>query len=176
VTALTASFTTPRLRAEPLKAGDFAELRRMHTDAVVMQHLGGVRSDRQTREYHDLNLQHWITHGFGLWIIYERDGDEPIGRGLLRYLRVDGMDELEIGYALYEPFWGRGLATEIAAACMDYGLQHLQGTRFFALVSPDNLGSRRVLEKAGLCYDRDFLLDETTHALFRTIDQRKGRQ
>ena len=59
---------------------------------------------------------------------------------------------------------------------MDYGRQHLQGTRFFALVSPDNLGSRRVLEKAGLRYDRDFLLDETTHALFRTIDERKGRE
>ena len=148
----------------------------MHTDAVVMHHLGGVRSDQQTREYHDINLQHWITHGFGLWIIYERDGDEPIGRGLLRYLRVDGADELEIGYALYEPFWGRGLATEIAAACMDYGRQYLQGTRFFALVSPGNLGSRRVLEKAGLRYDRDLLLDETTHALFRTINERKGRE
>jgi RimJ/RimL family protein N-acetyltransferase len=176
VTVLPVSFTTPRLRAEPLRAGDFAELRRMHSDPTVMQHLGGVRSDQQTRDYHDINLRHWQTHGFGLWILYEREGDEPIGRGLLRYLRVDGVDELEIGYAFYEPFWGQGLATEIAAGCMDYGRKHLQGRRFFALVSPDNVASRRVLEKAGLRYDRDYVLDEVTHALFRTIDGRERRE
>lgn len=148
----------------------------MHNDPIVMRHLGGVRSAQQTRDYHDINLQHWRQHGFGLWIVYERGGDEPIGRGLLRYLRVDGADELEIGYALYQPFWGRGLGTEIAEACMEYGREHLRGTRFFALVSPDNLGSRRVLEKAGLHYDRDFLLDEVRHALYRTDDDPKERE
>jgi RimJ/RimL family protein N-acetyltransferase len=168
------SFATPRLRAEPLRESDFDELRRMHTDPAVMAHLGGVRSEAQTREYHDVNLRHWREHGFGLWIVYERDGDEPIGRGMLRYLRVDGADELEIGYALYEPFWGRGLATEIAAACIDYGRQHLHGTRFFALVSPANLASRRVLEKAGLRYLRDFPLEEVTHALFGSTAATEG--
>jgi RimJ/RimL family protein N-acetyltransferase len=161
-------FTTPRLRAERIHAVDFLELRRMHADPVVMTHLGGVRTEQQTRDYLDVNLRHWDDHGFGLWIVYEHDGVEPIGRALLRSLQVDGVDELEIGYALYEPYWGRGYATEIAAACIEYGRRYLRGRTFFALVSPENYASRRVLEKAGLRFLREFMLDNAPHDLFRT--------
>lgn len=164
------SFTTTRLRAERLRQEDFDELRRMHTDAVVMAHLGGVRTEDQTREYHEINLRHWRERGFGLWIVYERDGVEPIGRALLRTLRVDEVDEVELGYALYEPFWGRGYATEIVAACMALGRQHLGANGFVALVSPDNSASQRVLEKAGLRYFRDVPIDQSPHHLFKSAD------
>ena len=163
---LPSSFTTQRLRAVRLQTADLDELRRMHTDPAVMAHLGGVRDERQTRDYLEVNLRHWRDFGFGLWIVYERRGFDPIGRALLRYLRVDGVDELEIGYALYQPYWGRGLATEIATACIDYGRRHLAGQRFFALVSPGNDASRRVLQKVGLQYLREFSLENTPHDLF----------
>jgi ribosomal-protein-alanine N-acetyltransferase len=162
------SFATARLRTERLAPAHFDELRRMHVDPVVMAHLGGVRTEEQTRHYQDINLQHWREHGFGLWIVYERDGIEPIGRALLRYLRVDGVDEVELGYAFYQPFWGRGYATEIVEGCKDYGRRHLGAATFVALVSPENVASRHVLEKAGLRYFRDCPIDNAPHALYRT--------
>ena len=103
-------FETARLRAERLRPHHLDELRRMHCDAEVMTHLGGVRTAEQTASYLEKNLKHWADYGFGLWILRERDGVEFIGRGLLRHLTVDGVDEVETGYAFYEPFWGRGLA------------------------------------------------------------------
>ena len=162
------SYETARLRMERLRPEDFDELRRMHTDAVVMAHLGGVRTVQQTREYQEINLRHWRDRGFGLWVVYERHGVEPIGRAMLRMLRVDDVDELELGYALYEPFWGRGYATEIVAACMALGHSHLGATAFVALVSPDNHASRRVLEKAGLRFLREFPIEQARHDLFKT--------
>ena len=100
-------FTTARLRAERLTAADFGEVCRMHRDAVVMAHLGGVRDAKASAGYFERNLRHWNTHGFGLWIVYERDGTEPIGRAMLRHLLVNEVDEIEVGYALYERFWAR---------------------------------------------------------------------
>jgi RimJ/RimL family protein N-acetyltransferase len=161
------TFETERLRAERLQAHHFDELRRMHTDAAVMTHLGGVRSEEQTASYLQKNLKHWTDHGFGLWILRERGGVDWIGRGLLRFLPLDGVNEVEVGYALYEPYWGRGLASEITAACLAIARDRLGLDTVVAITSPDNDKSQHVLCKNGLAYDRAFMHEGANASLFR---------
>ena len=55
----------------------------------------------------------------------------------------------EIGYWLGEGFWGRGIATEALMLVTDYVFAELNYLRLFAVPFADNLGSIRVLEKAG---------------------------
>jgi RimJ/RimL family protein N-acetyltransferase len=160
-------FETPRLCAERLQPHHFEELRRMHVDGLVMTHLGGVRTEAQTASYLEKNLKHWADHGFGLWILRERSGVEWIGRGLLRTLPLDGVDEVEVGYAFYEPFWGRGLASEITAACLAIAREQLRVETVVAVTSPDNDKSQRVLEKNGLVFDRSFMHEGVEASLFR---------
>ena len=160
-------FVTARLRAERLEPHHFDELRRMHVDEAVMTHLGGVRNEAQTNAYLEKNLTHWAEHGFGLWILRERDGVEWIGRGLLRTLPLDGVDEIEVGYAFYEPFWGRGLATEITAACLTIAREQLGLDTVVAITSPDNVKSQHVLRKNGLVFDRGFVHEGAPASLFR---------
>lgn len=162
------SFTTDRLQAERLTADHFAELQRMHRDPAVMVHLGGVRDDERTAAYLARNLQHWADHGFGLWILRERGGGEPIGRAVLRHLSVDGVDEVEVGYGFYQPFWGRGLATEVTKACLTLGRHHLGLGSIVAVTAPANLASQHVLQKAGLACEREFVFEGTPSLLFRT--------
>lgn len=160
-------FETERLRAERLTADHFPELLRMHQDPQVMAHLGGLKDKKQTRAYHDRNLRHWEEHGFGLYIVRERSGDEPIGRALVRRLVVEGADEIEIGYALYPKFWGRGLATEIASACIVLGRDGLGAQTLVGVTLPDNRGSQRVLQKVGMVYEREATLESGPCVLFR---------
>ena len=161
------SFTTARLQAARLTADDLPELRRMHADPAVMSHLGGLRSADQTSTYLERNLRHWEEHGFGLWIVHELGGGEPVGRALLRTLRLDGIDEVEVGYALYAPFWGHGLATEIAEACLTFARENLRRTSVVAVTSPTHFASQRVLQKCGLVYERDIDHEGALAALFR---------
>jgi RimJ/RimL family protein N-acetyltransferase len=160
-------FFTPRLRAERLRPHHAPEIRRMHRDAVVMTHLGGVRDDAASEAYLERNLRHWAEHGFGLLIVYERDGNLPIGRAMLRWLSVDHQDEVEVGYAFYEPFWGRGLATEVTTHCIDLARRELECESLVALTSPSNVGSQRVLTKIGFGYEREFPVDGDISWLFR---------
>lgn len=139
----------------------------MHTDELVMTHLGGVRTEVQTASYLEKNLKHWDDRGFGLWMLRERGGVEWIGRGLLRTLPLDGVDEVEVGYAFYEPFWGRGLASEITAACLTIAREQLGVETVVAITSPDNDKSQHVLEKNGLIFDRSFMHEGTQASLFR---------
>jgi RimJ/RimL family protein N-acetyltransferase len=157
------------LRAERLAPHHFDELRRMHTDAAVMQELGGVKTHADTESYLDRNLAHWDEHGFGLWIVYALEGHEPIGRAVLRHLSLGAGDwtEIEVGYAFYEPWWGQGLATEVTLACLNLGFHHLHCDSIVAVTSPANSSSQHVLTKCGLVFEREVTLGGAPMSLFR---------
>ena len=55
----------------------------------------------------------------------------------------------EIGYWLGEAYWGRGIATEAVRLVTNWAFHSHGLLRVFAQPFADNLGSRRVLEKAG---------------------------
>lgn len=165
------SFTTARLSAERLTAGHRDEIARMHQDARTMAMLGGVRDDAKTQEYLDRNLAHWDQHGFGLWILRDRLSGEIIGRGLLRHLDVEGQDDVETGYAFYPPWWGKGLATEIARKCIDLGFEALKLQSVVGLTTPANTASQHVLRKVGMVLDREYDHAGIPHVLFRVTRQ-----
>ncbi|HEY7682121.1 MAG TPA: GNAT family N-acetyltransferase [Gemmatimonadales bacterium] len=162
------SFATARLRAERLTPEHFSIVFDMHRDPEQMAMLGGIRDEQQTADYLDRNLQHWADHGFGVWILRDAQQGRVAGRALLRHLLLEGEDEVEVGYSFHPAFWGRGLATEIATACVRLGYDALGLRTIVALTMPDNLRSQRVLTKAGLAYERDVSHDELTHMLFRS--------
>ncbi len=160
-------FETARLRTERLEPHHAGEIRRMHRDAAVMAHLGGLRDDAQTEAYLAKNLRHWADYNFGLWIVRERSGGEPIGRALLRTFAHDGQNDIEVGYAFYEPFWKRGLATELTMRCLDLAREHLGATTIVAITSPENVASQRVLQKCGLALEREFIHEGAPAVLYR---------
>jgi len=162
------SFSTPRLVAERLTPAHLADLRRMDQNEGFMAHLGGVRDEAATLAYMERNLAHWATHGFGLWMLREPARRAPIGRAVLRHLDVDGVDEVEVGYGFYPELWGRGLATEVACACVRIGLAQLGLPSVVAVTLPTHSASQRVMLKAGLTYEREIIHEGLPHVLFRT--------
>jgi RimJ/RimL family protein N-acetyltransferase len=54
----------------------------------------------------------------------------------------------EIGYWLGEPFWNRGIMTDVLTALTEYAIDAHRLTRIFAVPFEWNLPSFRVLEKA----------------------------
>jgi ribosomal-protein-alanine N-acetyltransferase len=168
------SFSTARLHAERLTPDHMADLRAMDRDPQFMAFLGGPRDDAATAAYLARNLQHWTDYGFGLWILREAATQSVAGRAVLRHLLVEGGDEVELGYAFFAEFWGRGLATEIATACRDFGLDALHLPSVVAITQPANLASQRVLTKVGLVFERQVSHDGVPHLLFRFVQQPWG--
>ena len=160
-------FTTARLSAERLTLEHKPDMLRQDQDAVFMALIGGVRTEAQTTERMDGALKHWETHGVGVWMLRERESGRMIGRAVVRHLDVHGADELEIGYAFIEEFWGRGLGTEIARACVGICRRALGRTSCVALIDPRNDASRHVLEKAGLRDAGPFTQEGVELTLFR---------
>jgi ribosomal-protein-alanine N-acetyltransferase len=162
------SFSTLRLLAERLTAEHWSDLRRMDQNERFMTHLGGIRDEAGTERYMNWNLAHWAEHGFGLWMLRERETGTMIGRSVLRHLEVAGVDEVETGYGFLPQFWGRGLATEITHAGLDLGRNRLGLHSIVIVTAPDNTASQRVALKAGLAYEREIYHAGLPHLLFRS--------
>ena len=79
--------------------------------------------------------------------------DEAIGGiGITRNADVHRLTA-EMGYWLAEPFWGRGIMTETAAAFSDFAFEAFGLVRIYAEPYEGNIASCRVLEKAGFALE-----------------------
>jgi ribosomal-protein-alanine N-acetyltransferase len=162
------AFSLRRLLAERLTEAHLPYLRRMDADDRIMAMLGGVRSEAETAAYLERNLVHWAEHGFGIWILRDPASGQVVGRAGLRHLTVEGATEVQLVYALFPEFWGRGLATDAARACVTIGLEWLSLPSLVALSLPGNLASQRVLRKAALVQEREVVHAGARHLLFRS--------
>lgn len=158
---------TERLLLTRIGAGDLAELCQMHRDPEVMATLGGIRSDELSADILAQLMAHWDAHGFGYWMAHDRASGAFVGRGGLRRVVVGGGDEIEVGYALMPQYWGRGLATELARACVRVGFERIGQPSLVAFTLPTNRASRRVMERVGFAYERDVIWAGMPHVLYR---------
>lgn len=62
----------------------------------------------------------------------------------------------ELGYWLAEPFWGKGIMTKAVVQMVAYGFAHFAISRIYARPFGTNLGSQRVLQKAGFDLEARF--------------------
>ena len=156
-----------RLILERMRESDMSDLCRMHRDERVMATLAGVRSEEETAEFLRAQLAHWERHGFGWWTLREAGSGSFVGRGGLRRVTVEEREEVEVGYALLPEFWGRGLATELAEESARVAFEVLDLPDIVSFTLPTNRASRRVMEKAGLRYERDIVHADLPHVLYR---------
>lgn len=164
---MTDSFETERLTAERLREHHYDLLCHMHNDRQVMATLGGPRPDAETRAFLKRELAHWRSHGFGLWIFRDKARGAFAGRAGLRHIEIAGVDEVELAYALMAEFWGRGLATEIAAKLVEIGFERLGLGELIAFTWTINKASERVMQKAGFTYEHDFAHAGLPHVQYR---------
>jgi ribosomal-protein-alanine N-acetyltransferase len=141
---------TERLDLRPLRSADLGTMVDLYADPVAMRWAGGATSDveESARRLQRL-IEHQEQHGFSLWAVTERESGIVVGDSGLIYYAFQG-PEVELGYRLKVPFWGKGYATEAARAVLAYGFDEIGLERIVAVTHPDNVDSQRVLEKIGM--------------------------
>ena len=81
------------------------------------------------------------------------------------------MDEVDLGYRFIKEYWGKGIATESARACIDLGFNSLGLKKMIAMVLPANSGSIRVLEKLNFKSEKDIIEDGQLAKLYLLIKE-----
>lgn len=147
---------TPRLVMRPPAPADLEPYHALFCDPEVSRYLptrGEPLPLERVESGIARSLEHWDLRGFGVWILSDRATGAFLGHCGLRHL--DEIGETELLYALARSHWGRGLATEAAAAALRFGFDVAHLPRIVALAVPENASSIRVMEKIGMRYERD---------------------
>ena len=148
---------TPRLALSPLRPNDAAELHELWTTPGVRRFLWDdeVIPAGQTEAVLERSCALFAERGLGLWGAWLCDASSrPSLAGFCGYWFFRDPPELELLYGVAEPFWGRGLATELANAMVRYAWDTLGFPIIHASTDVANVASTRVLEKAGFTLSR----------------------
>ncbi len=143
---------TERLFLRPMNETDVDAVFAMRSDENVMRFIRAPQTKRAEAEnWINLVSSCWEDEKIGFCSIIEKSSKRFIGWCGLWRLKETG--EIEVGYALFKEFWGRGFASEAAGAFLKYGFENLELEKIVAVASPENTNSRRVMEKLGMKYD-----------------------
>jgi len=170
VTPTLAIFTTQRLEARRPVSADEPALRALLLDPEVGAWLRppplAAFETRDAATLLQTDDEHWRQHGFGPATLRDRVGDGYVGRGGLARTTVLGRPSVELPWAVARERQGEGLATEAALAAIAWAWT-LGLDEVVAFSLKGNLASRRVMDKAGLTFDRDLKRGGLPHVLYR---------
>ena len=142
---------TERLRVTSWMPGDAVDLAVIHADAETMRYVreGRPETHAETEALIAQYIDEDARTGLTKWRLVDVE-DRLVGRAGFGLLEGG----LELGYTIRRSQWGRGLATEIAAALVNWHRDNFDGVHLVAYVAVPNHASVRVLEKVGFVYTR----------------------
>jgi [ribosomal protein S5]-alanine N-acetyltransferase len=162
--------TTARLHLRPFTLADHDAIHAVYADPDVMRFVGHgahatmAETSSALRVYGDVLAR----RGYSFLAVTERATGAVVGDGGLHPLGGTGPD-VELGYTLARQAWGKGYATELGRALVDYAFGVLQVGRVVAQVEPANAASRRVLAKLGMAEQGERTAYGRPHLLYAVV-------
>jgi len=162
--------TTARLSMRPLSFDDLESAYALWTDPGVRRFLfdDQIISREQAESEISQSIERFETDGCGLWGVSLRE--QPGLIGFCGYRPFHDPPQLQLLYGFYPDQWSKGLATEAARAMIRFGLEELGLPSVIASTDAPNTASRRVMEKAGMSFNRRETingLDTVSYSLVR---------
>jgi RimJ/RimL family protein N-acetyltransferase len=146
---------TERLSINELTVQDAPFVLTLLNTPTWLRYIGdrGIKNIDEARNYL-LNgpIASYKRFGFGLYLVKLKEGDIPVGMSGL--IKRDGLDDVDVGFALHPDYTGKGYAYEATSAVMTYAREVLKLTTVVAITTEDNTHSTTLLLKLGLHYKK----------------------
>jgi RimJ/RimL family protein N-acetyltransferase len=146
---------TERLALRWLKIEDAGFILKLVNEPAWKLYIGdyGVRTLEDAGKYIEKGpISMYSRLGFGLYLVELKATGVPIG--ICGLIKRESLEDVDVGFALLQEFWGKGYAFESASAVLAYGRRTFQLARIVAVSSKTNDPSARLLGKLGFRFDR----------------------
>lgn len=148
---MTSLFSSQRLLFREFTEADAALIHALNKDPEVTRYLHELPTTDEKVALELIThriIPQYKQHGYGRWAVLLKENNAFIGWSGLKY-RPE-RNETDLGYRFLRSYWGKGYASEAAAACLRYGFTHYQVPVIIARAHVENLASLRVIEKCGM--------------------------
>jgi RimJ/RimL family protein N-acetyltransferase len=146
---------TDRLLLRRWNDSDRAPFAEINADPKVMEFLPGCLTREESDQFIDRVEAHFENHGFGLFAVECKADSRLIGFiGLVvATFQAHFTPCVEIGWRIATPYWNQGLATEGSREVIRFGFEWLHLDALVSFTVPQNVASRRLMEKLGMTHD-----------------------
>lgn len=141
---------TKRCRVREFGMDDLDALYALYAQPHVTDFIEPLYAYAQEREYEKNYIERiYGFYGFGMWLVFEKETGQLIGRAGLEYREPCEEGEVEMGYLIAPSHWRKGYATEVCQAILTYAKEELGMEKIVSHVHLKNDASRHLLEKLG---------------------------
>jgi len=144
-----------RLLLLPWSSNYLGDLVHIFAKPEVIRHISGGRPLNRGKCLEISNRWSglWDEYGYGPWAVLDKRSGRWVGEMGLELLDDwPRQDKWEVGWILDSEFWGQGFATEGGRVAVRFGFEQAKLKRVISVTVPENVASRRVMEKCGLIY------------------------
>lgn len=138
---------TPRLILRPPQADDFEGFCALAADPEASRFIGGAQPPAAVWRSLCVITGAWVINGFSMFSVIEKETGRWIGR--LGPWQPAEWPGTEVGWGLLKSAWGKGYASEGAAAAMDFAVDQLGWHEIIHCIEAENTPSIRVAERLG---------------------------
>ncbi|HEX5653210.1 MAG TPA: GNAT family N-acetyltransferase [Chitinophagaceae bacterium] len=156
---MTVVFETERLLFRLFTVEDAGLIYQLNLDPEVTRFTHDpIPSLDEARQVLENNiLPQYALYNHGRWAVHLKPGLEFMGWCGLKF-RAE-RKEVDLGYRFMKQYWGKGYATEAAWNSARYGFERLGLQRIVAWAEHGNTASLRVIEKCGMQYMGEEIID-----------------
>jgi len=157
-----------RLNFEIMTADDAELMFQLDQDPEVMRFInGGILTSHE--EIINVYLPRMATYtnlnkGWGIWKVCLEDSADFIGWVLVRPMHFFGdnpeLDNLELGWRFSKDSWGKGYATESAAAIKQALIENGGIKKLSAIAVEGNTASVNIMKKLGMKYIKTYFHED----------------
>jgi RimJ/RimL family protein N-acetyltransferase len=138
---------TARLILRPPRLEDFEPWATFMADEEAARFIGGHQARSSAWRGFRTMAGAWALDGLGMFCVIEKATGPWVGR--LGPWMPDGWPGKEVGWGIVRSAWGKGYATEGAAATIDWAIDHLGWTDIIHCIDPENVASQGVARRLG---------------------------
>jgi [ribosomal protein S5]-alanine N-acetyltransferase len=143
---------TPRLELRSATPEDAPDLLTLFTSPSVLQYIpsGPQPSLQDIQQRIGRRAEMEAQFGFAPLVIVRKEDRAFVGSGGLQ--PVKDTTDVELAYHLLPSAWGKGYATEVARAVLEFGLGTRKLPQVVGVAYVENVASWKVMEKVGMRY------------------------
>jgi len=149
------TLNTPRLCLRPWRDADLPAFAELNADPRVMEFFPKLLAREESDAMAAGIRANGESRGFGLWVV-EIPNVAPfigyVGLNVPRF-KAHFTPCVEIGWRLAFEYWHNGYASEAAQAAARFAFESLELDEIVSFTVPENIRSRRVMERLGMTHD-----------------------
>lgn len=151
---------TERCVVRELTLDDVDGLFELYADKEMCRFTEPLFPYEEEKDYQRAYINNMYRYfGYGMWLVFLKETGALIGRAGLEHREIKEQTELELGYLIGTSYQGKGYATEVCKAIIEYAGEHTGFEQINCVIQEENKISISLAEKLGFSHIESYDMD-----------------